>query len=274
MENQERLQHNQYANSANFNARVYLHHRFGTNKYPWPCWIFDHFNQAGQAKILELGGGNGLLWMVNAPRVPAQWEITLTDISAGMLEDARKNVTGLNARMNFEVVSAERLPYPDCTFDIVIANHMLYHVADRRQALSEIKRVLKPEGTFYASTVGGSNMLEMRELVHEFDPQSRYNDVLGSIETRFSLENGREQLAEFFDLVQLDLYEDSLLITESEAIVKYVLSLNGFTEDRIVLDPETADRFKEFIDRKLEQSEGQIHIQKASGIFICKDGAR
>ncbi|WP_282940279.1 hypothetical protein [Paenibacillus sp. RC67] len=44
--------------------------------------------------------------------------------------------------------------------------------------------------------------------------------------------------------------------------------MNGFSPDQFVLDSETADRFKEFIDRKMAQSNGQIHIQKTSGIFI------
>ncbi|WP_314592007.1 class I SAM-dependent methyltransferase [Paenibacillus terrigena] len=268
MENKEDLQQRQYVNSGNFNARIYLNRMFSTNQFPWPCWIFDQFKLMDHAKVLELGGGNGLLWMANAQRIPAQWEITVTDISSGMLVDARGNLDALRGRLHFEVMDAEQIQYPDSTFDIVIANHMLYHVQDRRRALAEIKRVLKPGGTFYASTVGNRNMLEMRELVHEFDPHSKYNEVLGSIETRFSLENGREQLLEYFGDVQLILYNDSLLVTESEAVVKYVLSLNGFSSDQVVLDQGSVDHFKEFIDRKMTQSNGQIYIQKSSGIFI------
>ncbi|WP_018754301.1 class I SAM-dependent methyltransferase [Paenibacillus terrigena] len=268
MENKEKPQQKQYINSGNFNARIYMHRMFSTNKYPWPCWIFDQFKQTDHAKVLELGGGNGLLWMTNAQRIPAQWDITVTDISSGMLEDARASLDVLGGRVHFEVMDAEQIHYPDSTFDIIIANHMLYHVEDRRRALAEIKRVLKPDGTFYASTVGRRNMLEMREMVNAFDPHSKYNEVLGSIETRFSLENGRQQLLDYFGDVQLSLYEDSLLVTESEAIVKYLLSMNGFSADQVVLDPEAADQFKEFIDRKMAQSYGQILIQKTSGIFI------
>jgi len=268
MENREDLDQGQYINSRNFDARIYLNRMFSTNKYPWPCWIFDQIKPMDQAKVLELGGGSGLLWMANAQRIPARWDITITDLSSGMLEDARGNLDALRGRLHFEVMDAEQIQYPDSTFDIVIANHMLYHLQDRRRALEEIKRVLKPDGTLYASTVGKGNMLEMRELVHAFDPRSKYNEVLGSIETRFSLENGRDQLLEYFEDVQLNLYEDSLSVTEAGAIVKYVLSLNGFSSDQVVLEQGSADQFMEFINQKMSQSNGIIHIQKSSGLFI------
>ncbi|GAA4830023.1 hypothetical protein GCM10023310_03780 [Paenibacillus vulneris] len=270
MENKEKLQQKQYANPGNFNARIYMNRMFSTNKYPWPCWIFDQLKLKEPAKVLELGGGNGLLWMANAQRIPTHWDITVTDISSGMLEDARAKLDDFRGRLHFVVMDAEQLHYPDGVFDIVIANHMLYHV-DRKKTLSEIKRVLKTDGTFYASTVGNRNMLEMREIVNAFDPNSKYNEVLGSIESRFSLENGRDQLLEHFSDVELHLYEDSLVVTESDAIVNYVLSMNGFSPDQVVLDPGMANRFKQFIDQKMAQSYGKIRIQKSSGIFISSN---
>jgi SAM-dependent methyltransferase len=45
-----------------------------------------------------------------------------------------------------EVMDITALPREDDTFDVVICNHVLEHVADDRQAMSEIRRVLKPEG--------------------------------------------------------------------------------------------------------------------------------
>lgn len=269
-ENKEKLKQHQYADSGKFSARIYLHQAFRTNPYPWPCWVFDQFSRPGPAKVLELGGGNGLLWMANARRIPDNWDITVSDISEGMLADARSNLAELSGRLHFQAADAERIPYSDGEFDIVIANHMLYHVDNRRQALSEIKRVLKPDGVFYASTIGSLNMLEMKQLVVQFDPQTKYDRVLGGIESRFSLENGRAQLLQVFGEVETALYEDALKVTDSDAIVRYVLSLNGIEADRMVLDPGRAEAFKEFLDRSMEQSGGAIHISKASGIFICK----
>lgn len=269
-ESKNRLQQNQYANSGKFNARIYLHQTFGTNKYPWPLWVFDQLFQPGPARVLELGGGNGLLWMANSYRIPEQWDVTVTDISPGMLQDAEKNAAGPGKKIHFEVADAEQIRYGDAVFDIVIANHMLYHVENRKKALLEIKRVLKPEGTFYASTVGGRNMVELKETILAFDPDSQYEKVLGTLESPFSLDNGQDQLLEVFGDVRLALYDDALSVTDSEAIVQYVLSLNGMDSGRTILDPGRADEFRQFIDAKMAQSGGRLHISKGSGMFICK----
>lgn len=269
-DNKAKLKQDQYANSNNFNARIYLHKTFATNQYPWPLWVFDQVNQMNRAKVLELGGGNGLLWMANANRIPEHWDITITDISPGMLRDAEATLGSLSRNFQFEVVDCEQIQYSDATFDIVIANHMLYHVDNRRKALSEIRRILKPNGTFYASTVGNRNMLELKEIVKEYDPNSIYDKVIGTLGSRFSLENGKEQLLEFFGDVQLAMYEDALAVTDSEAIVNYLLSVNSLDSGQIVLDPSCAVMFKEFLDRKMEESNGKIHFSKPSGLFIGK----
>ena len=48
--------------------------------------------------------------------------------------------------MSIEVADVQDLPFPDASFDAVIANHMLFHVEDRPRALGEIVRVLRPDG--------------------------------------------------------------------------------------------------------------------------------
>lgn len=50
------------------------------------------------------------------------------------------------SRMDVEQVDLCRMPYPDCSFDLVIANHVLEHVEKDEEALTEIARVLRPNG--------------------------------------------------------------------------------------------------------------------------------
>ena len=54
-----------------------------------------------------------------------------------------------------------RLPFEADTFDAVVANHMLYHVPDRAQALAEMQRVLKPGGQVYLATNGLAHLREL-----------------------------------------------------------------------------------------------------------------
>ena len=53
-------------------------------------------------------------------------------------------------RFAYEIIDAQAIPYGTQRFDIVIANHMLYHVPDRAQAIAEMRRVLKPEAISWA----------------------------------------------------------------------------------------------------------------------------
>src|SRR6187549_3038005 len=85
------LLHDQYRTSGNLQARIDFHVRFSTNPYGWQLWVFDHLRLPAEARILEIGCGAGSLWLENRSRVPAGWEITLSDLSAGMLAQARRN---------------------------------------------------------------------------------------------------------------------------------------------------------------------------------------
>ena len=83
-----------------------------------------------------MGCGSGEMWKECASRIPAGWVITLTDLSDGMLDAAWRNLVPLGRNFKFEQMDAQSIPYGDKTFDVVIANHMLYHVPDREKALS------------------------------------------------------------------------------------------------------------------------------------------
>ena len=86
----------------------------------------------------------------------------LSDFSEGMLEQARQNLKSSLSLFQFNVIDAQSIPFDNASFDIVIANHMLYHVPNRSKAFSEIKRVLKPSGRFYSSTGGCTHLKELR----------------------------------------------------------------------------------------------------------------
>src|SRR5690606_21133136 len=141
----------QYKTPKNLNARIQLHQRFSTNPHRWSHWIFDLLRLTPGMTVLEVGAGPGLLWDENRHQLSAQVALTCTDQSAGMVAKAFATLGDLS-HLHFGVADAQALPFAEGAFDVVIANHMLYHVPDRQQALSEIRRVLKPTGRFFAAT--------------------------------------------------------------------------------------------------------------------------
>jgi ubiquinone/menaquinone biosynthesis C-methylase UbiE len=197
---------NQYRTASNLNVRIRLHQEFSTNKYGWQRWLFEQFKFIPQSRVLELGCGAGNLWLENLDRIPAGLEIILSDFSDGVLEQAQQNLGNSRSFFQLKVVDAQSIPFENASFDIVIANHMLYHIPDRAKALSEIKRILKPSGRFYCSTIGCNHLKELASLIHRFDSQLTSWGSLTS--DTFSLENGSTQLGEYFANVSLYRYSD------------------------------------------------------------------
>jgi len=140
-ESQLRLLAHQYRDERNLSARMRLHQRFSTNSGPWPRWVFDRLGVRPGSAVLELGCGPAALWANNSDRLPRDGRIVLTDLSAGMLTAARQAVDGGVSIWRFATTDAQALPFRDRAFDLVVANHMLYHVPDRAR-----RRVSRPEG--------------------------------------------------------------------------------------------------------------------------------
>jgi ubiquinone/menaquinone biosynthesis C-methylase UbiE len=249
----------QYKDSSNLGARINLHQRFSINPNSWHPWVFDHFDLPPRSRILELGCGPGTLWLENLGRIPAGWEIVLSDFSAGMLEETRRNLEKQRT-FQFNIIDAQSIPCESKSFDAVIANHMLYHVPDRLAALAEIRRVLKPAGHFYASTAGDQHLVEIADLIGKFDPGLISWGMKAA--NSFTLENGMGQLSQGFAKTKLYRYENALEVTEVDPLVDYILSGRA----HILMERQAA--FKEFVARAMESRGGVFHITIDSGLFV------
>lgn len=255
------LRREQYANSNKLMDRVNLHVQYSTNAQGFHRWVFEQMAIAPGEVVLELGAGPAKLWTDNAERLP-ECQITLSDFSAGMLEDARANLGAAAGRFAMQVVNAEEIPFDDGVFDVVIANHMLYHVADRPRALSEIARVLAPAGRFAGSTPGERNLCEVAGLLDEAGVAASYWGAKAS--APFTLENGRAQLEPFFRDIRLERYPDSLRVTDVEPLVRFVLSMS---RDATLSAGEIA-RLRSLLERHIAEC-GAIEIQKHVGVFLA-----
>ena len=99
-------------------------------------------------QVLELACGTGQLSFPLSGRVKS-WEAT--DFSPAMIH-AAKEIPLRSARLHFSVQDATALPYGDGTFDAVVISNALHIMPEPDRALSEIRRVLKPEGLLFAPT--------------------------------------------------------------------------------------------------------------------------
>jgi ubiquinone/menaquinone biosynthesis C-methylase UbiE len=270
-QNPDKLRSDQYKDGSNLNARVALHRQFSVAQQDWIPWVLDQIALQPGEQVLECGGGPGWLWRQNLDRLPAGCHITFTDLSPGMVAEAQAALSHAADRFTFQTVNIMELPFDDDSFDVVVANHMLYHVPDRPQALSEIKRVLKGNGRFLAATIGKKHLTELRELGKDLLPlswlpaQEEPTPEETPIGRGFRLEDGRSQLEPFFASVELRLYHSHLAVTEVEPLLNYILSSS---EAREQVTEERRQQVANHVSQVIAEK-GHFYITKDTGIFVA-----
>jgi len=101
------------------------------------------------SRVLDVGAGAGDSTLLAAQRVGSRGRVLATDVSASMLEVAAElaRQAGLT-NVDTRVVDAQRLDLAPDSFDAAVSRNCLMLIPDYRQALTSIRRVLKPGGRF------------------------------------------------------------------------------------------------------------------------------
>ncbi|MCW2816369.1 MAG: class SAM-dependent methyltransferase [Nocardioides sp.] len=156
--------------------------------------------------VLEVGSGTGAFAARLAAALPDA-EVVAVDRSARMVELTASR--GLEAR----VADAQALPFDDDSQDAVAACWMLYHVPFLDTALAEVRRVLRPGGTFVAVTNGDEHVADLI--------RASGADV---VPTHFSSENGEAALRRHFDEVSRDDFATRAFFADRETALAYLES--------------------------------------------------
>ena len=101
-------------------------------------------------RVLDIGAGTGFL-VLNLWQAGFVGEPHAIDISTGMLSVLVENARRIGCNVQVRVGDAERLPYPDDSFDLVVGHAILHHLPDIGAALREAHRVLAPRGALFVA---------------------------------------------------------------------------------------------------------------------------
>ena len=262
----------QYQNAGNIAARIRLHQEYSTNSQGWFPWIYEQCALDRQTKktdfrILEIGCGNGALWTENNKQLPSGCSVVLSDVSEGMLRDARRSIGAEDSRFSFQCFDCTKIHFPDHSYDLIIANHVLFYCETIPAVCREVRRVLKPDGRFLCSTYGANHMKEITALVQRFDSRIRLSGKI--LYEHFGLENGAALLQESFSHIERRDYEDSIELTKTEPLLEYILSCHG-NQNQYLL--ERYSEFRTFIEERIAQEvriRNGFRITKEAGIFVC-----
>lgn len=251
----------QYMDSSNLDASIKLQDRFSSNRHGWYKWTFNNIKLDKKYKVLEIGCGNGALWSKNINLLDKDISITLTDVCEEMINSAKKSLSNYSDIFDFQIVDPYNIPFENESFDLVIANHILFYMKDVDKVLNEIKRVLKVGGYFYSSTIDSKNMKELESLVKGFNSNIKISEE--KISSNFGLENGEGILSKYFCQIKKYLYEDKLVINDAKGILEYIYSIPGNIIE--LIDTKKKD-FEKYIDSNINK-QGNIYITNNQVLF-------
>lgn len=257
------LRDEQYRDASRLTHRTNLHLRYGTATVPWFDWVGQTIDLREGQRILEVGCGAGSLWEQRSAPIPSGVELTLCDLSPGMVEEAthRAEAVGSFAGVKGRPADLQALPFDAGAFDRVVANHMLYHLPEPALGVAELARVVQPDGAVIVATNGHRHMQELLEVEAEvFGVPS----ADATIEV-FGADIGFGLLRDPFADVRWLRYDDELRCTDQTDVLAYACS-SPPGEDAT---PEQLRHLEAAIARCFEKGNGVMTITKDVGCFVC-----
>jgi len=177
-----------------------------------------------------------------------------------MLESVRVGYAG-RKNVKIQGVDVLELPFEDNSFDIVIANSMLYHVTALDAALENVRRVLRDVGALHATTFGRDGLIN-------YINQAMFEMGLSDSEKieglSFTLENGADILRKHFSAVRLEPYQANLAVSQPADLVDYIFSMASMSH----VDRSNRERMIAYFEAKKDE-QGLLRIQQTYGMFIA-----
>jgi SAM-dependent methyltransferase len=254
----------QYRDSSRLAARARLHVKYGTAPVAWFPWLATQLEWPVDGDVLEVGCGAGWMWTEAAARLHSDLDLTLTDVSAGMVAEAIDRVASLGRyrRTTGRVADARDLPFRDGVFDVVVAIYVLHHVPDAARAVAEMARVVRPGGTVVVACVGDDHLTELHQIRRE---------VFGDLGTdrfasSFGATAGARVLPGWFGEVDWRAYVDMLDCLDPDDVVDYLAStppLDG-------ADAAARGRVEDLVRSRFAAEGGRMRVSKDTGVFVCR----
>jgi len=259
-----------YATDDHYAVRVRTHELYSQPKLDFVQWVIDRLAWRGDERVLDVGAGPGTYFAALRRAIP-RGLLVGADLSLGMLHEARRT-DAADDLLNLDV---QDLPFADGSFDVALANHMLYHVPDVERALRELRRVLKPDGVLLAATNSAYTMPELETLARRACTLLGYpRQELHSHNGRFSLENGPLLLARAFRAVARYDCPSAFIFPSAAPVMDYIASTKPLQTAQL---PAGLD-WDEFMDvmetqiARLIRQLGELRVEKLAGVLAATNG--
>jgi 2-polyprenyl-3-methyl-5-hydroxy-6-metoxy-1,4-benzoquinol methylase len=259
-----------FTNESNLLIRQDIHDTYTVPKMDYIGWALSCVHWQGDEQVLDVGCGPGRWATVMQEHLPDATYYGL-DLHTGMTHNHP-------VRTTLGIGDIQQLPYADNTFDVVMANHMLFHVPDIEQAIRECRRVLKPEGILLTATNSVNNMPEFHVLFRRAitllaPPGTSHIQIPLPSSHLFTLESGTRFMSrQFFAVVRYDL-PSALVFPDVDPVMLYLESTRPMREPQLpegILWDDVMVIVREQLTRLLEHF-GEVVINKLAGVLIGTD---
>ncbi|PJF39693.1 MAG: class I SAM-dependent methyltransferase [Chloroflexi bacterium] len=260
----------QYINDVHLRRQREIMTQYAVNKINFPEWVLRCFYWRGGETVLDLGAGGGWYYPAFEQVVPNTTYYAL-DFSVGVLATHP-------ASESLVLGDALQIPFADNSFDVIMANHMMYYLPDLDAGIQEIRRVLKPNGSLLAATNSSHNMPEFQALFRRAillltSPGTARVKAPPSPSDSFSLESGLRRLSRhFLGIVRYDM-PNQLVFTEAEPALEYINSTRGLREAQLppgVNWDEAMLIISQQMNALIEHL-GELVVSTLAGVLIASD---
>lgn len=268
-QNFKHLYFNQYASADKLLARWNLYSYSIPRIDIYEVGI-NRLKLTGDENVFEVGCGNGNV-LLKLRRRRHAGKLVGMEINENMFQDTIKIQEKENlSKIDFVIGSADDLPFPDKSFDIIIAFFMLYHMPDVKRTLLEWNRILKNDGKVLIATASSKNKPKhksfkkmIEKIVGETSPPQ--------FSHFFSLENGEEQLRGVFNVIDKFIYKGEIKISDPRPYLKALDSVKDMFDPTPSFEKWEKARsiIKEEVQGEIEK-EGYFTDVVKRGFFICK----
>jgi len=248
-----------YSTTLPLKTRIDLHDSFSVNTLGWHNWVQNRLNLTEVSSVLELGCGTGRLWSEVDKTLLNKLSITLTDNSSAMLS-AVENQYRHYYNFSFQHLDLNTDFTLPCQPDLLICNHVLYHVDDPCQVLEKIRNNISSHTTCVFATNGMSGMSELSLFL----PKRFGAHPFGELLSTFTLQSGYGLVDKVFGQAHVYRYADGLQVDAVDPLMDYILSLNWDLSDWEI--KESRSLMKKHLDEY-----GAIYISKDTGIICSRE---
>lgn len=266
----DHLRDKQYKTPDNLMARVALYERFSSDGPSLQDVRLDAMALEAGETVIDFGCGNGLVWRTAKARNQLPDDLTLVDLSQGMLDDAAgalstSGVSTIQHDLNEPLVS-------DRKFDVACAFHMLYHMARPFEAMDEILRHVKTGGRAFVHLNAGDHLIEMRKLIADYEGDGFGN---GEPVVAPTPEDAFEHWRPDFRSCELIDGGGDLRVTEAGPLIDYILSIEPLHGNRYAA-PEKLSDFTCYVEGRVDaarKDQGALII-RGHTVFLKFEGRR